>query len=200
MIGIIDYGMGNVGSIHNMLKRIGSESIICSKSDEVKNCRKIILPGVGSFDYAINKLRSTGLFECIKDKVKSGTPFLGICLGMQILGTKSEEGKLRGLNLIPGDIIKFPSSHELRVPHMGWNKVDFSENDLSKNLIHKNKFYFVHRYFFVPRKPSHSAGNTTYGLKFSSFINKDNIYGVQFHPEKSHKYGMLLLENFKNLV
>ena len=199
MIGIINYGTGNVGSIYNMLRRIGSEAKICTRPDELKSCKKIILPGVGSYDNAVNKLKSTRLFDCIINKVKSGTPFLGICLGMQILGTKSEEGKLTGLNLIPGEVIKFPDYIVQRVPHMGWNTVKFKENPLVKNLNDENKFYFVHRYIFVPDNPAHTAGNSKYGLEFSSFIKKDNIYGVQFHPEKSHKYGMLFLENFKNL-
>ena len=199
MIGIINYGMGNVGSIYNMLRKIGANVTICSNFDEVNECKKIILPGVGSYDNAIEKLKSTDLFECIKSKALSGAPLLGICLGMQILGTTSKEGKLKGLNLIPGDVIEFSDNIGLRVPHMGWNIVDFNEKEMGKNLIDQNKFYFVHRYFFIPKSKAHIAGYTEYGIKFSSFIKKDNIYGVQFHPEKSHKYGMLFLKNFNDM-
>ncbi len=199
MIGIINYGTGNIGSIYNMLRKIGAEVEICSNFDEVNKCKKIIIPGVGSYDNAIEKLESSGLFECIKEKAVEGTPILGICLGMQLLGTTSQEGKLRGLNLIPGHVMHFPDDIGLRVPHMGWNMVDFTEEEMGKNLLKNNKFYFVHRYFFVPQSKSYIAGFTEYGLKFSSFIKKDNIYGVQFHPEKSHKYGMLLLKNFNDM-
>jgi len=199
MIGIIDYGMGNVGSIYNMIKKIGGETVVCSNVDDLLNCKKLILPGVGSYDNAVEKLKSSGLFNCIIEKVNSGIPFLGICLGMQLLGTKSEEGTLKGLNLIPGKVINFPKKDDLRVPHMGWNTVRFQETILGKGLENNNKFYFVHRYYFFPDNPENVAGETDYGLKFSSIIKKENIYGVQFHPEKSHKYGMTLLNNFKSL-
>ena len=189
----------NYRSIYNMLKKIGGNAVICSKVEDLNKCKKIILPGVGSYDNAVEKLESSGFEKIIKDKVLSGSPFLGICLGMHLLGNKSEEGELRGLNLIPGKVVKFPQNNKLRVPHMGWNSVNFIDKVISKNLIGHNKFYFVHRYYFIPENPLHNGGYTTYGAKFSSFIKKENIYGVQFHPEKSHKYGMILLKNFKNL-
>ena len=198
MIGIIDYGMGNVGSIYNMLNRIGSNSIICDNANKLENCKKIILPGVGSFDNAISKLNSKGFVEIIEKKTKAGDYFLGVCLGMQLLGTTSEEGQGKGLNIIPGKIKKIPKSETLKGPHMGWNNVDFKNDEIGISL-NTNRFYFVHRYYFSPEDNKHIAGTTYYGISFASCIKKDNIIGVQFHPEKSHKYGMALLNNFVNL-
>ena len=197
MIGIIDYGMGNVGSIFNMLKVLGIESKICSDTQMLMDCDKIILPGVGSFDNAINNLQSRGFIDVIIKKVEKGDLFLGICLGMQLLGSASDEGKLKGLNIIPGKILKFPTDQKFKVPHMGWNTVSYKNNSLSDNF-EGNRYYFVHNYYFLPNDSSHVLGQTNYIIDFVSCIKKDNVFGVQFHPEKSHKYGMNLFKKFAN--
>ena len=198
MIGIIDYGMGNVGSIYSMLKKIGHKSKICQKSAELNDCNKMILPGVGAFDNAMKNLQSLGFLDVIKQKISFGDYFLGVCLGMQLLGTSSEEGKLKGLNLIPGKILRFPNNKSLKVPHMGWNTVEYKSNFLD-DINSYNRYYFVHSYYFLPEDPLHSIGETNYIINFTSFVQKENIMGVQFHPEKSHKYGMQFLKKFAEL-
>jgi len=195
MIGIIDYGMGNVGSIFNMLRVLGVESKICFNTQMLMNCDKIILPGVGSYDNAINNLQSRGFIDVIIKKVEKGDLFLGICLGMQLLGSQSDEGKSKGLNIIPGKVLKFPPDQKFKVPHMGWNLVSYNNNSLSENL-EGNRYYFVHNYYFIPKDSSHILGQTNYIIDFVSCIKRDNVFGVQFHPEKSHKYGMNLLKKF----
>ena len=187
--------MGNIGSIINMLKKIGVNATLINKPEQVLESQKIILPGVGSFDNAVSRLKTLNLIEPIKEKAINGTPLLGICLGMQLLGTYSEEGELNGLNIIPGKIIRFKTDQGIKIPHMGWNSVQHKPNPIFQNLS-ENKFYFVHSYYFQPNDPNHSIGKTHYGSSFTSAVNKDHIYGVQFHPEKSHKYGMHLLRNF----
>ena len=196
MIGIINYGMGNIGSISNMLKKIGFDSEIISDPKLIHEATGIILPGVGSFDNAMDKLNNGGWVDEIKLFVSQDKPFLGICLGMQLLGSKSQEGIKVGLNLIPGEIIKFPREKDFKIPHMGWNSVKTSDTILFKDLNNLNKFYFVHTYHFVPKDDKHILSTTDYFVDFVSSIRKKNIFGVQFHPEKSHKFGMKLLENF----
>jgi len=198
MIAVINYGMGNVGSILNMLKKIGVEAMLINDPAELVDVQKIILPGVGAFDNAMKRLHELGLSESIKKSAEKGIPFLGICLGMQLLGTTSEEGVTKGLNLIPGKIVRFKSNNGIKIPHMGWKEVQTNKNLLFDNL-EENKFYFVHSYYFVPDETEHSIGETTYGSAFTSAVNNKNVYGVQFHPEKSHKYGMQLLRNFSKL-
>ena len=194
MISIIDYGMGNLGSIQNMLNKLGFESKLESDPDHVKDADSIILPGVGAFDNAMEKLNSSGFSEAIKNFSASGAPVLGICLGMQLLATQSEEGELKGLNLIPGDVVKFKND-TLKVPHMGWNVVN-PVNDILYSQLEENRFYFVHSFYYIPEDSNHTAGTTDYGHTFTSSVNRDNVFGAQFHPEKSHKYGMQLLTNF----
>ena len=198
MITIIDYGMGNIGSIVNMLKKLNIKSQTIKSPLELKDSKKLILPGVGSFDNAMEKLNRLGFSQLIREKVKDGTPIIGICLGMQLLGTSSEEGGLEGLDLIPGKVIRFPKSDTFKVPHMGWNKVIPHDNEFYSGL-EENKFYFVHSYFFSPDQDEDIAGTTQYGLEFASSIRRGHVFGVQFHPEKSHKYGMTLLNNFCKL-
>jgi glutamine amidotransferase len=197
MISIIDYGMGNLGSIQNMLNKLGFESKLESDPDRLKDADSIILPGVGAFDNAMEKLNSSGFSEAIKNFSATGAPVLGICLGMQLLATQSEEGELKGLNLIPGDVVKF-NSDTLKVPHMGWNVVN-PVNDILYSQLEENRFYFVHSFYYIPEDLNHTAGTTDYAHTFTSSVNRDNIFGVQFHPEKSHKYGMQLLTNFSRL-
>ncbi|SFV62804.1 Imidazole glycerol phosphate synthase amidotransferase subunit [hydrothermal vent metagenome] len=205
MITIIDYEMGNLGSIQNMFRYIGVESKIESDPDKIKNASKILLPGVGSFDMAMKKIREKGLDKVLNEKaLKEQIPVLGICLGMQLLTERSEEGKLDGLGWIPSKTMSFKNrvDEKLKVPHMGWNIVKSSQsNPLTDgfNELDEIRFYFVHSYFVKVDNEKNSILKTDYGLEFDSAISKDNIFGTQFHPEKSHKFGMKLFENFARL-
>jgi len=205
MITIVDYGMGNLGSIKNMFKYIGVEAHIESDIDKIKNASKILLPGVGSFDTAIRKINEGELREVLDEKaLKEQVPILGICLGMQLLTDSSEEGTLSGLGWIPAETKNFKGiiDHTLKVPHMGWNLVKESNSSaLSEgfNEFEEVRFYFVHSYFVQVKNREHSILTTDYGIEFDSAIQKDNIYGAQFHPEKSHKFGMKLFENFARI-
>lgn len=199
MITIIDYGMGNLGSIQNMIKKVSGKSFITSSIDDILKAEKLILPGVGSFDQAMLNLKSLGLIEVIKQKVNQGTPLLGICLGMQLLANGSEEGTLKGLGLIEGDVIKFPVDINSKIPHMGWNIVNYkTENTLFKDFekFDETRFYFVHSYYFKCKNEQNELGITPFGMNFCSSVAHKNVYGVQFHPEKSHKFGMQLMHNF----
>ena len=195
---IIDYGMGNIGSIVNMLKKVGIKSETTNLPMELLEAKKIILPGVGAFDNAMEKLNSLGFSDVIRKKAEDGTPILGICLGMQLLGTSSEEGIMPGLNLIPAKIRKFQPVDKLRVPHMGWNMVHAIDKEMYKGL-EENKFYFVHSYYFDPEEDKDISGVTDYGIRFTSSVRRKNVQGAQFHPEKSHKFGMQFLRNFSDL-
>lgn len=199
MVGIINYGLGNLGSIQNMLKVIGEKSIISADTDTLETCDRYILPGVGAFDAGMIKLCESGLEGFIKQKaVREKKPILGICLGMQLLGRKSEEGQLPGLGLIPFDNIRFRvENFNLRVPHMGWDIVEFKQSTpLIKNLEGTQRYYFVHSYHALCDNKENVFMTCDYGYKFAAAVVKDNIMGVQFHPEKSHDFGMALLTNF----
>jgi len=203
MIVIIDYGMGNLGSIHNMLNKVEAQSIITSDLDQINNADKIILPGVGSFDEGMKNIRKLGFESIIYEKVRNGnTPVLGICLGMQLLLGSSEEGNQSGLSLIAGYVKKFEyNQHSLRIPHMGWNELTITqpENQLVIDLPPEQRFYFVHSYYVVCENSEDILFRTNYGVEFTSGLNRDNLWGVQFHPEKSHKFGMKILENFNRI-
>ena len=199
MVGIINYGLGNLGSIQNMLKVIGEKSIISADIKALNTCDRYILPGVGAFDAGMTRLQESGLVDFIKNKVlEEKAPILGICLGMQLLGRKSEEGSLPGLGLIPFDNIRFRlEDSNLRVPHMGWDIVDFKQsNPLLKNLQGTQRYYFVHSYHALCDSKDNILMTCDYGYEFAAAVVKDNIMGVQFHPEKSHDFGMALLNNF----
>jgi glutamine amidotransferase len=199
MIVIIDYGMGNLGSIKNMFKKIGQKSVITSDIDKIESAEKLILPGVGAFDNAVTNLKQMGLFDVIKRATtEDKTPLMGICLGMQLLTKRSEEGKLDGLGLLDAETIRFKFNDKtLKIPHMGWNTVDIvNKNSLFGDVSEETRFYFVHSYYAKCIDESNILTTTNYGLEFCSSFSKDNIYGVQFHPEKSHKFGMKLLSNF----
>jgi glutamine amidotransferase len=199
MITIVNYDMGNLGSIQNMLKKIGVKSIITSSSSEILNAEKLLLPGVGHFSRAMENLRTYDLIGALNQKVlQEKTPILGICLGMQLMTSFSEEGECEGLGWIPARTEKFEMFEKsgLKVPHMGWNEVAFPSNHfLSEGLVDP-RFYFVHSYKVTCESMDHVLCTTNYGVEFHSGIQKDNIIGVQFHPEKSHAFGMRLLENF----
>lgn len=199
MIAIIDYGLGNLGSIANMLKVIGEKSIITSDADKIQNADRIILPGVGSFDAGMEQLESRGLIHVIQEEARKGKPIMGICLGMQLLGRKSEEGVKQGLGLIPFDNIrfKFTTESKLKIPHMGWDIVDFKQDKpLLENIEGTQRYYFVHSYHAICDDMNNVMMTCEYGYEFAAAICNGNIYGVQFHPEKSHDFGMRLLENF----
>ena len=201
MIGIIDYRAGNVGSIQNIIKYVGGNSFISSDIQELSRADKLILPGVGSFDYGVEQLRKYNLDKFIIESAsKKGVPLLGICLGMQLLGKSSDEGKLEGLGLFDAKIKKFNiEDKKYKIPHMGWNSVEITKKNKLLSQSRFYKFYFVHSFFFEPKVDEIVFGVTNYSKNFTSFAHSKNIYGVQFHPEKSHKYGMELFENFLNL-
>lgn len=202
MIIVLDYGTGNMGSIVNMIRHVGGDAIIRGDVESIAKASKIILPGVGAFDNGMQKLRSSGLIDILNDKVISaGVPFLGICLGMQLLFDSSEEGQLPGLGWFPGRIVKFNvQGSGLKVPHMGWNEISVKRSSpLLKNLEARSRFYFVHSYHAACEDLEHSLAAAHYGYDFTCAVNKGNIYGTQFHPEKSHRFGMTLFKNFLDL-
>jgi glutamine amidotransferase len=203
MITIIDIGFGNLGSIYNMFTKVGAESKITSDLNEIKKAEKILLPGVGAFDNAMKYIIESGLNEILKEKVlNEKIPILGICLGMQLLTNSSEEGNLPGLGFINAGTFKFRfnGNENLRVPHMGWDSVIKSnESTLTENLPDDPKFYFVHSYYVKINDEADSILKTVYGITFDSAIQRENIFGAQFHPEKSHKYGMKLFDNFAKI-
>lgn len=200
MITIINYGMGNMGSIANMIKRIGIRSEITSDISKIDSAERIILPGVGNFDKAIQNINGLGVKEIITKKaLHDRIPILGICLGMQIMCKKSEEGKEPGLGIIDAEVKKFSFlfNQTLKVPHMGWNIVNpQKESAIFLNLDIEPRFYFVHSYYVICHNKIDILATTNYGHDFVSAFAQDNIIGVQFHPEKSHKFGMHLLSNF----
>jgi glutamine amidotransferase len=196
MIGIVDYGMGNVGSVESMINFLGYHKTQIIKSPEELNLvDKLILPGVGSFDNGMGNIIHSGwLKELHHHVIEKHKPILGICLGMQLLMEKSEEGTLSGLGFIKGECKKFNfKDTKLKVPHMGWNQVKPIKSDLCEK---DSRFYFVHSYYVECKNKEDIMLETEYGIKFTSGVSKDNIFGVQFHPEKSHKYGMKLMEKF----
>jgi imidazole glycerol-phosphate synthase subunit HisH len=201
MIAIVDYGMGNLGSIQNMLKRIGAAATITADLQVIGDSTKVILPGVGVFDCAMIRINNSGLRAVLDRKALIDcVPMLGICLGMQLLTRSSEEGELPGLGWIPATTIRFPDRSGLKVPHMGWNLVHRSTpNKMTEGFEEETRFYFVHSYYVKVEDEAHSMLKTEYGVKFDSAIQNGNIYGVQFHPEKSHRFGMRLLTNFAEL-
>jgi len=204
-ITIVDYGMGNLGSIKNMLKHLGIASVITADSNKIMSAEKLILPGVGAFDNGIKILTERGLIDALNKKVlEEKTPILGICLGMQMFTNKSEEGQLSGLGWIDAEISRFKfngNDNKLKVPHMGWNLMEQSkESKLLDGMYNEPRFYFVHSFHLTCTDENDCLGFTDYGYRFVSAVEKNNIYGVQFHPEKSHKFGMKILNNFSKFV
>lgn len=204
MIVIIDYGLGNIGSIANMFKKIGVEAKISSDPRLIENADKLILPGVGSFDNGIENLSQHGFIEILRRKViEKKTPILGICLGMQLMTRGSEEGKMSGLGWVDAETVKFfftGSDNALKIPHMGWNTISpKKQNVLLNDLYLGARFYFVHSYHVKCSRPDDVLMETRYGFDFTSAFQFGNIFGVQFHPEKSHRFGMKLLSNFAGM-
>ncbi len=202
MITIVDYGMGNLGSMLNMFRRIGAKACIESDPETLSHAEKLVLPGVGAFDAAIQRINAVpGLRDVLDRKaLKEQVPVLGVCLGMQLLTCSSEEGKMPGLGWIPGRARRFPKQEGLKVPHMGWNIArPNAASPLTANVGEDPRYYFVHSYYVQADDPKHSIMRTRYGIEFDSAIGKENIFGVQFHPEKSHRFGMHILKNFAEL-
>jgi glutamine amidotransferase len=202
MIAIIDYDMGNLGSIKNMIKKVGGESIITNDIEIISKANGIILPGVGSFDTGVDNLKKYKLFDLIKDvALCEKKPLLGICLGMQLMTNRSEEGVQEGLGLVNAETIKFKEDNDRKIPYMGWNIVDKSENSvLFNNFVQPPRFYFVHSYYVKCNEEQDVVGRSKYGYVFDSAFERGNILGVQFHPEKSHRFGMILMEGFLKFV
>ncbi len=198
MIAIIDYGMGNLRSVQKGLETTGVKAFITANPAEVVDAPGVILPGVGAFEDAIMNLRNTGMVEAVQEVVRRKRPLLGICLGMQLLFTESEEnGCHRGLDLIPGRVVRFPAAK--KIPHMGWNQVSLQgDSPLFSGVADKSYFYFVHSYYCDPFEPV-TIGTCSYGLDFTCAVQKGNLLGCQFHPEKSSSLGLRLLKNFGDL-
>ena len=201
MISVLDYGMGNIGSILNMLKWIGVESEVCDDLPSLENVQKLVLPGVGAFDHAMSRIRELGMFDMLNQKaLVEEIPILGICLGMQLMTRGSEEGEMEGFGWIPAEAQRFTESSSLKIPHMGWNVVNSNkESELTLGFEAETRFYFVHSYAVFSDNPNTCIIETSYGVDFDSAIQKGQIFGVQFHPEKSHRFGAKLFRNFANL-
>lgn len=201
MIAIIDYDAGNIKSVEKALNYLGEEAIITRDHDEIVNSDKVILPGVGAFADAMEKIRHYGLEETIHEVVEKNIPFLGICLGLQLMFESSDEGLgVKGLGLLPGKIFRIPKSGDLKIPHMGWNNIKVKEDSrLFKGLPDNPYVYFVHSYYLQADDEDIVAATTEYGVKIHAAVEKDNIFACQFHPEKSSTVGLQILKNFVSL-
>ena len=226
MIAIIDYGMGNLRSVEKAFEKVGFGTVVTDKPEIIENADKVVLPGVGAFKDAIDGLQERDLIEPIRNHIKQNKLFLGICLGLHLLFTRSyEDGVHEGLNIVPGEVVRFnadrlnidntggqrgasgalrelsvASSQKLKIPHMGWNTIrEKKEVPILKGLPADPYMYFVHSYFVVPDRDEVVAAETEYGVPFVSMISIDNIFAMQFHPEKSQQYGLMILKNFGEL-
>jgi len=201
MIAIIDYGMGNIHSVQKAFESLGTESTVVNNPRDLKKCRKIVLPGVGAFSDAMAELKKQEMISAIKEQINNGKPFLGICLGMQLLFEKSQEaGKTKGLMVLEGEVKKFPRKDGLKVPHMGWNQLMVNPRcPLLKGVADRSYVYFCHSYYPEPKNKTDIAAACEYGADFCAVVWHDNIYGAQFHPEKSQDTGIKILKNFIRL-
>ncbi len=200
MIAVVDYKMGNLRSVQKALEHVGLEAVVTSEESVVRRAGAIVLPGVGAFAQCMENLRATGLVEPMVERIQEGVPFLGICLGLQLLFTRSyEDGVHDGLDLIGGEVLRLPE--DVKVPHMGWNQVSYREDcPIFAGITQGADFYFDHSYFTKPDDVSVSAATCDYGLTFDCAVWTGNIFGVQFHPEKSGSHGLRMLTNFGGLV
>ncbi|MBN1342806.1 MAG: imidazole glycerol phosphate synthase subunit HisH [Phycisphaerae bacterium] len=206
MIAIIDYGMGNLRSVQKGFERVGADARIVTSADEIERASKVVLPGVGAFADAIEHMRTQGLIEPVRRAIDSGRPFLGICLGLQLLFDVSyEDGEHTGLGSVPGKVVRFdfssiPAAAGLKVPHMGWNQLRWDEPcPILAGLDPGTYFYFVHSYYVQPIEADVRTARCDYGIEFVAMIWRDNLFATQFHPEKSQKHGLRVLENFSKL-
>lgn len=201
MIAIIDYGMGNLRSVQKGLERVGHQATITSDPAVVAEASKVILPGVGAFEDAIAELRARGLVGVVRDAIESGKPFLGICLGLQLLFDRSyENGEHEGLGILPGEVVRFELPAEYSIPHMGWNQLHVERRPPILEGISEGEYvYFVHSYYVVPKDPAVIATTTDYAEPFCSMVWRDNLFATQFHPEKSQSQGLRILKNFASL-
>lgn len=204
MITIIDYGLGNIKAFVNVYERLNIPIKIAKTKYDLNDASKIIIPGVGAFDYAMEQLNKSGIRDELENKViRDKVPVIGICVGMQILAKSSEEGKLPGLGWVDGEVLKFDINnipYKTRLPHMGWNNINpIAESTLLNGFNNESRFYFLHSYYFVCNNQQDIISTTQYGIDFSSAINHNNIFGIQFHPEKSHSNGVSLLKNFAKI-
>jgi imidazole glycerol-phosphate synthase subunit HisH len=198
-IAIVDYGVGNVGSIQNMLKKVGARSVLASSPDQILEARKLILPGVGAVDAGMDALRKSGLIDALSHQaLQVKVPVIGLCLGMQLMTERSEEGSLPGLGWIRAQTVRFAPLPGLKIPHMGWNlATPAKQSAILKQFPDGARFYFVHSYYVTCANPSDALLFATYGsTRFAAGVQHENLIGVQFHPEKSHRFGMWLLRNF----
>jgi imidazole glycerol-phosphate synthase subunit HisH len=197
-VSIVNYGIGNTGSICNMFRKLRIEAEVVSSPISLSQAKRLILPGIGAFDACMHALDRSGLRDSVLEFASTQRPMLGICVGMQMLTLDSEEGNLPGLGLIDAHTRRFPDGTGLRVPHMGWNTIEWSATDhpLAKELANDSRFYFVHSFRVICESAENSLAVCTYGGEFSAAIVRGNITGVQFHPEKSHRFGLRLLGNF----
>ena len=203
MIAILDYGLGNARAFHDIYRRLGAEAVLARTPAEVAAADRIVLPGVGAFDWAMSRLNTSGMRSELEAAVLGRqVPVMGICVGMQMLASSSEEGRLPGLGWIPGSVRKFTSAApgDMRLPHMGWNDVrPVAESPLFPQVEIAPRFYFLHSFYYVPDDPATATGHTDYHGVFTSAISCRNVHGVQFHPEKSHDWGVQLLRTFAGL-
>lgn len=198
MITVIDYGMGNLGSVRNMVAKVGGTTTVASTAADVAVAQKLILPGVGAFNYGMAELLSRDLISAIRAKALSGTPLLGICLGMQLLASSSEEGDVPGLGLVEAGIRRFhfPAHEQLAVPHVGWRDVTVVRDNPLLARDGSQRFYFTHSYHAVCKRPADVIATADYGYTFTAAFGNGSVYGTQFHPEKSHQFGMAVIDRF----
>jgi glutamine amidotransferase len=201
-IAIIDYGMGNLRSVQKGLERVGFAAEVTREPERIAAAAGVVLPGVGAFGACMENLRTFGLVDTVHQVVRRGVPFLGICLGMQLLFEESEEfGPVPGLGILPGRVVRFPERAQLKVPHMGWNRIRKHRDAPHLRGIEEGAFvYFVHSYYVAPTDPGLTATSTEYGVEFTSAIVRDNVFATQYHPEKSQAVGLKILENFGRIV
>lgn len=201
MIHIIDYGMGNLRSVQKAFEKLGVEATVCTNASEISEAQKLVLPGVGAFRDAISHLKDQDMVGPILDHIAADRPFLGICLGQQLLFDVSyEDGEFEGLGVIPGKVIRFEEQPDLKIPHMGWNSLQTANGSpLLTGIPENSHVYFVHGYYVVPEDASVVATSTNHGSDFCSSIARSNLFATQFHPEKSQRVGLRLLENFATL-
>jgi glutamine amidotransferase len=201
MITVVDYGVGNLHSVAKALEKVGAETRVTSDWRDVEKSDGVVLPGVGAFKDSMDAMHRSDLAKAIKSFIQSGKPFLGVCVGLQMLFSESEEfGKSKGLDVFAGKVVKFDQGQ--KVPHMGWNQIQIKKqgNPLLKGLKDGDFLYFVHSFYVVPENSNITATSTDYGLDFTSMVWEKNVFGTQFHPEKSQGVGLKIYENFKELV